>query len=52
MVGLVEGMALEEEGELEGLALLDVERGLPAIEVITTPNFYKQFHNSCQPMTT
>ena len=34
-MGLVEEMALEEEGELEGLALLGVEKDLPAIEVIT-----------------
>lgn len=39
-MGLVEEMALEEEGELEGLALLVAEKGLPAIEVLicTSPD--------------
>lgn len=32
-MGQVEEMALEEEGELEGLALLAVEKVLSAIEV-------------------
>lgn len=32
-MGLVEEMVLEEEEELEGLALLVAEKGLPAIEV-------------------
>lgn len=43
-MGLVEEMAREEEEELEGQALLVVEKGLPAIEVIIYTSIFICVH--------
>ena len=45
-------MVLEEEGELEGLALLAVEKVLPAIEVTTNAKSTSSSTSHVTPLTT